>query len=47
MPSSLGCTEIAMLIAQQDTPVRLLDATVIQAQKAVQLALAEPIGSNG
>lgn len=38
----LGCTEIAMLVGQQDTPVKLLDTTAIHAQEAVLLALAEP-----
>lgn len=38
----LGCTEIAMLTGQQDTDVKLLDTTIIHAQKAVQFALAEP-----
>lgn len=34
----LGCTEIGMLIGQRDTEVRLLDTTLIHAQKAVELA---------
>lgn len=37
----LGCTEIAMLVSQKDTGVRLLDTTAIHAQKAVQFALTE------
>jgi len=36
----LGCTEIGMLIGQRDTGVRLLDTTLIHAQKAVELATA-------
>ena len=35
----LGCTEIGMLISQQDTPVKLLDTTEIHALAAVALAL--------
>lgn len=37
----LGCTEIGMLVQQQDTAVRLLDTTAIHAQKAVELAVAD------
>lgn len=36
----LGCTEIGMLVSQNDTDVRLLDTTAIHAAKAVQLALS-------
>jgi aspartate racemase len=36
----LGCTEIGMLVDQSDTGVRLLDTTVIHAEKAVQYAMA-------
>lgn len=36
----LGCTEIGLLIQQQDTQVPLLDTTKIHADKAVDLALA-------
>lgn len=36
----LGCTEIGMLVQQQDTQVTLLDTTQIHAQKAVEYALA-------
>ena len=36
----LGCTEIGMLISQADTPVPLVDTTVVHAEKAAQLALA-------
>ena len=34
----LGCTEIGMLVNQDDTDVRLLDTTAIHAEKAVELA---------
>jgi len=34
----LGCTEIAMLVNQADTNVRLLDTTAIHAAKAVEYA---------
>lgn len=36
----LGCTEIALLVAQEDTSVRLFDTTTIHAQSAVDSALA-------
>lgn len=39
----LGCTEIAMLVDQADTPVELYDTTAIHAQKAVELALDDPV----
>ncbi|MEA2118078.1 aspartate/glutamate racemase family protein [Halovibrio sp. HP20-50] len=35
----LGCTEIAMLVSQRDTPVSLYDTTALHAQKAVAWAL--------
>lgn len=35
----LGCTEIGMLVNQQDTQVLLLDTTAIHANKAVDFAL--------
>jgi len=35
----LGCTEIALLVAQQDTDIPLYDTTAIHAEKAVQFAL--------
>lgn len=35
----LGCTEIGMLVQQDDTDVRLLDTTAIHAQKAVAWAV--------
>lgn len=37
----LGCTEIALLVQQQHTPVPLYDTTEIHAQQAVALAIAE------
>lgn len=36
----LGCTEIGMLVNQEDTPVRLFDTTAIHARKAVEYAIA-------
>jgi aspartate racemase len=35
----LGCTEIGMLLGQEDTPVRLYDTTAIHATRAVDWAL--------
>ena len=35
----LGCTEIGMLIDQSDTDVKLIDTTLIHAQKAVEYAI--------
>ncbi|MGI3130578.1 aspartate/glutamate racemase family protein [Halopseudomonas pachastrellae] len=35
----LGCTEIGLLVQQQDTPIRLFDTTRIHAQAAVATAL--------
>ena len=35
----LGCTEIGMLVKQENTDVRLFDTTLIHAQKAVEWAL--------
>ncbi|UTA47197.1 aspartate/glutamate racemase family protein [Simiduia sp. 21SJ11W-1] len=35
----LGCTEIAMLVGPQHTPMRLYDTTAIHAREAVRLAL--------
>jgi aspartate racemase len=35
----LGCTEIGMLVKQEDTPVKLYDTTAIHAAKAVSYAL--------
>ncbi len=37
----LGCTEISLLIRQQDTPVPLLDTTTIHADAAVRFALSD------
>ena len=37
----LGCTEIGMLVSQADTAVPLFDTTVVHAEKAAKLALAE------
>lgn len=37
----LGCTEIGMLVNQEDSPVPLFDTTVIHAQSAVDFALQE------
>lgn len=35
----LGCTEIGLLVKQEDTEVPLFDTTAIHARKAVNLAL--------
>ncbi len=35
----LGCTEIGMLVSQEDTDIKLYDTTAIHAQRAVILAL--------
>lgn len=35
----LGCTEIGLLISQQDTKTRLFDTTLIHAEKAALYAL--------
>ncbi|WP_054949232.1 aspartate/glutamate racemase family protein [Numidum massiliense] len=37
----LGCTEIGLLLEQEDSPVPLFDTTVIHAQEAVRKALGE------
>jgi aspartate racemase len=37
----LGCTEIGMLVSQDDTPVRLFDTTAIHAESAVHYAIGE------
>ena len=37
----LGCTEIGMLITQDDTKVKLFDTTAIHAEKAVEYALSQ------
>jgi aspartate racemase len=36
----LGCTEIDLLIGQQDSPVRVFDTTRLHAERAVDLALS-------
>ncbi|MEQ5571363.1 aspartate/glutamate racemase family protein [Providencia huaxiensis] len=36
----LGCTEITLLVNQNDTTVEIFDTTAIHAQKAVELALS-------
>ncbi len=38
-----GCTEIGMLVSQEDTAVPLFDTTVIHAEAAVAAALGEPL----
>ena len=35
----LGCTEIGLLVKQQDTKIKLFDTTAIHAAKAVELAI--------
>jgi aspartate racemase len=40
----LGCTEIALLVAQRDSAVPLFDTTSIHAHRAAEWALAEPDG---
>jgi aspartate racemase len=44
-----GCTEIDLLVDQSDSPVPVFDTTRIHAEKAVELALAEPaaVGRGG
>jgi aspartate racemase len=37
----LGCTEIGLMLSQDDTPVTLFDTTAIHARKAVEFALAD------
>ena len=37
----LGCTEIQMLIRQDDTPVPLFDTTTIHAERALQIATGQ------
>ena len=39
----LGCTEIGLLVSQQDTHVRLYDTTAIHAQAAVSASLQLPL----
>ncbi len=40
----LGCTEIALLVRQQDTQIKLYDTTQIHAQSAVEMALKQDDG---
>jgi aspartate racemase len=42
----LGCTEIGLLVSQQDSPVRLFDTTRIHAETAVDFALNPGISIN-
>ncbi|PKW16679.1 aspartate/glutamate racemase family protein [Saccharopolyspora spinosa] len=37
----LGCTEFGMLVSQEDSPVPLLDTTVVHAEAAVEMAFAD------
>lgn len=37
----LGCTELGLIVSQEDTALPLFDTTVIHAKKAVELALAK------
>jgi len=37
----LGCTEISLLVTQEDSAVPLFDTTSIHARKAAEWALAE------
>jgi len=37
----LGCTEIGLLISDQDSPVPLFDTTRLHAEAVVEMALAE------
>lgn len=37
----LGCTEFGMLVTQEDSPVPLIDTSIVHAEAAVDLALAE------
>jgi aspartate racemase len=39
----LGCTEIGLLIGEQDSPVPLFDTTRLRAEAAVTYALAERV----
>jgi aspartate racemase len=44
----LGCTEITMLVGQEDASVPLFDTTRIHAEKAVELALdTRELGAGG
>jgi aspartate racemase len=37
----LGCTEIGLLVREEDAVVALFDTTVLHAEEAVEIALAE------
>lgn len=39
----LGCTEIMLLVREQDSPVPLFDTTTLHARAAVDAALASPL----
>lgn len=43
----LGCTEIGMLVNQSDTEIKLLDTTVVHAQKAVEYAIYQNAQADG
>ena len=43
----LGCTEIGLLVKQEDSPVPLFDTTEIHARAAVKYALADEMRSPG
>ena len=38
----LGCTEIGLLVTQEDTDLPVFDTTLIHAEEAVRFALGEP-----
>jgi len=40
----LGCTEITMLVGQDDTPVETFDTTAIHAETAADFAMGAPVG---
>ena len=37
----LGCTEIQMLITQDDAPIPMFDTTTIHAERALQIAIGQ------
>jgi aspartate racemase len=37
----LGCTEIMLLIRQEDSPVPIFDTTTIHAEAAIEMAVAD------
>lgn len=43
----LGCTEIPLLVRQEDCPVPVFDTTAIHAVRAVQMALEPELHENG